>query len=59
MGARKAPNPRYTRVERRNAPPTRGARRPRSGSSTRAGKPRTVTPVTSSTLDGRAMRRHG
>jgi hypothetical protein len=44
MGARKAPNPQYTRVERQNTPPTRGARRPRSGSSTRAGKPRTRRP---------------
>jgi hypothetical protein len=38
MGARRGPNPRYTRVEQRSAPPTRGAHRRRSGSSTRAGK---------------------
>jgi hypothetical protein len=59
MGARKAPNPRCTRVEQRSTPPTRGARRPRSGSSTRAGKPKMATPVTSSTPDGRATRRRG
>jgi hypothetical protein len=59
MGVRKAPNPRYTRVERRSAPPTRGARRPRTGSSTRAGRREMATPATSSTLDGRAKRRRG
>jgi hypothetical protein len=59
MGARKAPNSRYTRVERRSAPPTRGARRPKSGSSTRAGKPKMATPATSSTLDERATQMHG
>jgi hypothetical protein len=52
MGARKALNPRYTGVERRNAPPTRGVRRPKTGSSTCAGKRRTATPAMSSTLDG-------
>jgi hypothetical protein len=51
MGARKAPNPRYTRVEQRSAPPTRGTRRPKSNSSTCAGKPETATPATSSTPD--------
>jgi hypothetical protein len=52
MGARKAPNPRYTWAERLSAPPIRGARRPKSGSSTRAGRPETATPATSSTPDG-------
>jgi hypothetical protein len=59
MGARKASNPRYTRVEQRNAPPTQGARRPKTGSSTHAGKRGTATPAMSSTLDGRAKRRRG
>jgi hypothetical protein len=36
MGARKVPSPRSTRVVRPSPLPTRGARRPRSGSSTRA-----------------------
>jgi murein DD-endopeptidase MepM/ murein hydrolase activator NlpD len=40
-------SPQCTRAVRRGAPPTRGARRPRSGSSTRAGKPRTATPAMS------------
>jgi hypothetical protein len=56
---RKAPSPRYMRAARRSAPPTRGARRPKSGSSTRAGRPETATPITSSTPDERATRRHG
>jgi hypothetical protein len=51
-GGAQGPNPRYTRAERRSAPPTRGARRPKTGSSTRAGKCETVTPAMSSTLDG-------
>jgi hypothetical protein len=59
MGARRGLNPRYTRVERRSAPPTRGARRPRSGSSTQAGKHETATPTMSSTLGRRAKQRHG
>jgi hypothetical protein len=59
MEARKVPSPRYTRAERRSAPPTRGARRPKSGSSTPAGKPEMATPATSSTPDGRATQRHG
>jgi hypothetical protein len=58
-GARKAPNPWYTRVEQRNGPPTRGAHRPKTGSSTRAGRRGTATPAMSSTLDGRAKRRRG
>jgi hypothetical protein len=49
MGARKAPNHRYTREVQRNVPPTRGARRSRSGSLTRGGKPKMATPATSST----------
>jgi hypothetical protein len=56
--ARGVQSPRCTRAVRRSAPPTRGAHRPRSGFSTRAGKPRTATPATSSTLGGRATRRH-
>jgi hypothetical protein len=59
MGVRKAPNPQYTRVEWRNAPPTRGARRPRTDSSTRAGKRETATPAMSSTSDRRGKRRRG
>jgi hypothetical protein len=39
-GARKAPNHRFTREARQNAPPTQGARQSGSGSSTRAGSPR-------------------
>jgi hypothetical protein len=59
MGARKVSSPRSTRVARPSVPPIRGARRPRSGSSTRVGRRETATPVTSSTLGGRAKRRHG
>jgi hypothetical protein len=59
MGARKAPNHRYTRETRRNAPQTQGARRSRSRSSTRAGKPKTAMLATSSTPGGRATRRRG
>jgi hypothetical protein len=58
-GARKAPNHRYTWEAQRNAPPTQGARRSRSGSSTRAGKPKMATLATSSTPGGRATRRRG
>jgi hypothetical protein len=58
-GGAQGPKPSVPRVEQRNTPPTRGARRPRSGSSTRAGKPRMATPVASSTPIGRATRRHG
>jgi hypothetical protein len=46
-------NPRSMRVKRRGDPPTRDARRPRNGSSTRAGH-WTATPATSSTLGVRA-----
>jgi hypothetical protein len=44
---------------RQSDPPTQGARRSRSGSLTRAGKPKTVTLVTSSTPGGRETRRRG
>jgi hypothetical protein len=57
MGPRRGPSPQCTRVGPRNTPPTRGARRPESGSSTLAGRRATVMPATSSTLDGRAKRR--
>jgi hypothetical protein len=56
--ARGVRSPQFTRAVQQGAPPTWGARRPRSGSSTRAGKPRTATPTTSSMLGGRATRRH-
>jgi hypothetical protein len=59
MGVRKAPSPRYTRVAQLSAPPTRAARWPKNGSSTRAGKPETATPATSSTPDERAKQRRG
>jgi hypothetical protein len=59
MGAHKVPSPRSMQVTRPSAPPTRGARRPKTGSLTRAGKLETATPATSSTLGGRAKRRHG
>jgi hypothetical protein len=58
-GARKAPSHRYTREAQRNVPPTQGARRSRSRSSTCAGKPKTATLATSSTPGGRATQRHG
>jgi hypothetical protein len=58
MGARRGPNPQYTRVEQRSAPPTRGARQPKSGSSTHAGRRGMVMPATLSTLGGRAKRMH-
>jgi hypothetical protein len=59
MGVRKAPSPRYTRAAQLSAPPTRGARRPRNGSTTRADKPEMATPATSSTPDERAKQRRG
>jgi hypothetical protein len=59
MGVRKAPSPRYTQAVQLSTPPTQGARRPRNGSSTRAGKPKMATPATSSTPDERATRRRG
>jgi hypothetical protein len=42
-----------------NAPPTQGARRSRSGSSTRVDKPKMATLATSSTPGGQATRRRG
>jgi hypothetical protein len=56
-GARKVPSPRSTQVARPSPLPTRGAHRPRSGSSTHAGRRGTAMPATSSTLDGRAKQR--
>jgi hypothetical protein len=58
-GVRKAPSPWCTRAAQQSAPPTWGARQPRSGSSTRAGKPKMATPTMSSTPGGRAMWRRG
>jgi hypothetical protein len=58
-GGAQGPSPRCTRAAQRSVPPTRGARRPRSGSSTRAGKPKMATPATLSTPGGRATRRRG
>jgi hypothetical protein len=58
-GGAQGPEPSVHAAERRSAPPTRGARRPKTGSSTRAGKRETATPAMSSTLDGRAKRRRG
>jgi hypothetical protein len=54
-GAAQGANPRSMQVKRRSDPPTRDAHRPKSGSSTRAGRG-TATPATSSTLGGRARR---
>jgi hypothetical protein len=59
MGVCKALSPRYTQAAQLSAPPTRGARRLRNGSSTRADKPEMATPATSSTPDERAKRRCG
>jgi hypothetical protein len=55
---RRGANPRSMRVKRRGDPPTWDARRPRSGSSTHAGR-WTTTPATSSTLGVRARRARG
>jgi hypothetical protein len=55
IGPLRGANPRTTQVKPRGAPPTRGARRPKSGSSTRAER-WTVTPATSSTPGARAKR---
>jgi hypothetical protein len=57
MGPHRGANPRSMRVKRRGYRPTRDARRPRSGSSTRAGR-WTATPATSSTLGVRARQMH-
>jgi hypothetical protein len=59
MWVRKAPSFRCTWVAQWNTPPTQGARRSRSESSTRAGKPKMATPATSSMPGGRATRRRG
>jgi hypothetical protein len=58
-GARKVSSPRSTREVRPSPLPTRGARRPRSGSSTRASRRGTAMPAMSSMLGGRAKRRRG
>jgi hypothetical protein len=50
-GGAQSPSPRYTRAAQLSAPPTRGARRPKNGSSTRAGEPKMATPETSSMPD--------
>jgi hypothetical protein len=52
-GLHRGANPRSTQVKPRGVPPTRDARRPRSGSLTRAGR-WTATPATSSTPGVRA-----
>jgi hypothetical protein len=54
-GLLRGANPRSTQAKPQGAPPTRGARRPKSGSSTRAER-WTVTPATSSTPGARARR---
>jgi hypothetical protein len=54
-GSRRGANPRSMQVKRRSDPPTRDARWPRSGSSTRSGH-WTATPATSSMLGVRARR---
>jgi hypothetical protein len=58
-GVRKALRRQYTRAARRGSPPTKGARRSRSGFLTCAGRPKTATLATSSTPGGRATRRRG
>jgi murein DD-endopeptidase MepM/ murein hydrolase activator NlpD len=57
-GAGQGANPRPMQEKPRGDPPTLDARRPRSGSSTRAGR-WTVTPATSSTPAARAERMRG
>jgi hypothetical protein len=49
----------YTQAARRDNQPTRAERRLGSGSLTRADRPRTATPATSSTPTRRATRTHG
>jgi hypothetical protein len=56
-GARRVLSPWCIRAAQRSVPPTRGARWPKSGSSTCAGKPKMATPATSSMPDRRATRR--
>jgi hypothetical protein len=58
MEPHRGANPRSMRVERRGDPPTQDARRPRSGSSTRAERWST-TPATSSTAGVRARQMRG
>jgi hypothetical protein len=58
-GVRKAPSYRCIRKVQRSVPPTQGTRRPRSDSSTHAGKPKMVMHAMSSTPGGRATRRRG
>jgi hypothetical protein len=58
-GARKALKRQYTRGTRWSIPPTEGAHRSRSGSSTRAGNPKMVALATSSTHGRRPTRRCG
>jgi hypothetical protein len=55
-GVRRGSSPQCTQVERRSDPPTRDAHQLKNGSSTHAGKHRTVTPATSSMLGERAKR---
>jgi hypothetical protein len=58
-GGAQGPEPSVHAGGAEERPPTRGARRPKSGSSTHAGRPETAMPATSSTPDERATRRHG
>jgi murein DD-endopeptidase MepM/ murein hydrolase activator NlpD len=58
-GGRKVSSPRSTQVVRPNPPTTQGARRPKTDSSTHAGKHETETLAMSSMLGGRAKRRLG
>jgi hypothetical protein len=51
-GGHKVPSPRSTRATRPSPLPTRGARRPRSGSSTHADRRGMAMPAMSSTLGG-------
>jgi hypothetical protein len=58
-GGAQGPEPSVHARAQLSVPPTRGARRPRNGSLTRAGKPKMATPATSSTSGERATRRRG
>jgi hypothetical protein len=58
-GEHKALSHRCMREAQRNVPLTQGARRSRSGSLTRAGKPKMATPATSLIPGGQATRRRG
>jgi hypothetical protein len=57
--ARMAWRRQFTRAVRRDNPPTRAERRSGGESLTRADRPRTVTPATSSTPVEQATRRRG